>query len=87
MPIVSTQVSSRAINRLAWDRNPLSRKAGLGSSDGKVYVYDIAERLVSPRENEWTEMQKMVQALVANRDAGAGMGVSSVPEVSGGRYR
>ncbi|CAD6572335.1 MAG: hypothetical protein TREMPRED_000502 [Tremellales sp. Tagirdzhanova-0007] len=87
VPIVSTQVSSRAINRLAWDRNPLSRKAGLGSSDGKVYVYDIAERLVSPRENEWTEMQKMVQALVANRDAGAGMGVSSVPEVSGGRYR
>jgi len=26
-------------------------------------VYDVAERLVSPRDNEWVELQKTVQAL------------------------
>lgn len=65
---MSTQVSPRAINKLAWDKTPLSRKAGLGSSDGKVYVYDVAEKLVSPRDNEWMELQKTVQILTAARD-------------------
>ena len=70
MPLVSTQVSSRAINKLAWDKTALSRKVGLGSSDGKLYVYDVAEKLVTPRENEWTEMQKTVQNLSAMREQG-----------------
>ncbi len=86
VPIVSTQVSPRAINHLAWDRTPLSRKVGLGSSDGKLYVYDVAEKVVAPRDNEWVEMQKTVHGLVANRDAVGGLGVS-LPEISGGRYR
>lgn len=62
---MSTQVSSRAINKLAWDRTQLSRKAALGSSDGKVYVYDVAEKMVSPRDNEWTEFQKSLQGMKA----------------------
>ncbi len=86
VPTVSTQVSPRAINRLAWDRSPQSRKVGLGGSDGKLYIYDVAEKLVSPRDNEWVEMQKTVQGLVVSRDAGGGLSVS-VPEISGGRYR
>ncbi|WVQ74361.1 hypothetical protein IAR50_003961 [Cryptococcus sp. DSM 104548] len=73
VPITSTQVSPRAINKLAWDRTPLSRKAALGSSDGKVYVYDIAEKLVTPRDGEWVEMQKTVQGMAAAREGGAGV--------------
>lgn len=72
--MISTQVSPRAINKLAWDKAPLSRKAGLGSSDGKVYVYDVAEKLVSPRDSEWTELQKTVQALSSSRDQGVSVG-------------
>ncbi|WVF67263.1 hypothetical protein IAT40_002011 [Kwoniella sp. CBS 6097] len=70
VPISSTSVSPRAINKLAFDRSPTSRKAGLGSSDGKVYIYDLPEKLVTPRDNEWVEMQKNVQGLLGARDAG-----------------
>lgn len=45
MPIVSTAVapnSSRGLNKLAWDRRE-GRKAAIGSSDGKVYVYEISQ--------------------------------------------
>ena len=85
--MVSTQVCKRAINRLAWDKSPLSRKVGLGGSDGKVYVYDVAEKVVVSRDNEWGEMQKTLAGLVAVRDAGGGLGAVGLPEISGGRYR
>lgn len=85
---MSTSVSPRAINKLAFDRAPLSRKAGLGSSDGKLYIYDLAEKLVSPRDNEWGEMQKTVQSLLQNRDSTTAPLASEVPPVQAGtRYR
>ncbi|KAL1405096.1 hypothetical protein Q8F55_008719 [Vanrija albida] len=82
VPIVSTPVSNRALNKLAWDRTPLARKVGLGGSDGKVYVYEVAEKLAQPRESEWVELQKTVQSLAANRDAGGGLGSVPLPEVA-----
>nr|XP_018261064.1 dynein intermediate chain, cytosolic [Kwoniella dejecticola CBS 10117]OBR83222.1 dynein intermediate chain, cytosolic [Kwoniella dejecticola CBS 10117] len=73
VPIISTKVSNEAINKLAFDKSALSKKVGLGSSDGKLYIYDLAEKLVQPRDNEWTELQKNIQALIASKDsAGAG---------------
>ena len=81
---MSTSVSPRAINKIKWDKSPLSRKAGLGSSDGKLYVYDIAEKLVTPRDSEWVDMQKTVQGLIANRDTGGG-GLAAVGPESVGR--
>ena len=80
--MVSTEVSDQAINKLAWDRTQTSRKAALGSSDGKLYIYDVAEKLVSPRDNEWVELQKTVQGLVATRDAGGGLSVEAPPPPS-----
>lgn len=71
VPLVSTQVSERALNKLAWDRTAVPRKIGLGGSDGMLYVYDVAENLVQPRENEWVEMQKNVQGLTAGDGLGA----------------
>ena len=69
MPIISTQVSTRALNKLAFDRTPQARKAALGGADGKVYVYDLAEKLVTPRDAEWTDMQRVLQGL-GNREVG-----------------
>ncbi|EKD00775.1 dynein intermediate chain [Trichosporon asahii var. asahii CBS 8904] len=86
VPSVSTQVSSQALNKIAWDRSPSSRKVGLGGSDGKLYVYDVSEKVVQPRENEWVELQKTVQNLVASRDAGGGLGSVPLPEPTA-RYR
>ncbi|WVO16714.1 hypothetical protein L204_104395 [Cryptococcus depauperatus] len=87
VPIVSTSVSSRAINKLAWDRSPLSRKVALGSADGKVYVYDVTEKLVSPRDIEWLELQKTVQNLAANRGAASGTLANDNASGQGGRYK
>ncbi|WRT70069.1 uncharacterized protein IL334_007063 [Kwoniella shivajii] len=68
VPIVSTTVSSEALNKLAFDKTPLSKKVGLGSSNGKVYMYDIMEKLIQPRDNEWIEMQKIIQSLAASKE-------------------
>ncbi|WVQ94862.1 hypothetical protein IAU59_001945 [Kwoniella sp. CBS 9459] len=84
VPISSTTVSPRAINKLAFDRSATSRKAGLGSSDGKVYIYDLPEKLVTPRDNEWVEMQKTVQGLLGARGAGLVNGSGAVDGSFGG---
>lgn len=63
MPVVSTSVvPGRAINKVEWDRKD-GRRAALGGSDGKLYVYDIGD-MALPRETEWTEMQKTVAGLM-----------------------
>lgn len=59
----------------------------LGSSDGKVYIYDVAEKLVVPRDNEWVEMQKNVQSLAASREGTNGVLGSESVSGSTARYR
>lgn len=65
VPHISTTVSPRALNKLAWDRTPLSRKAAVGGADGKVYVYELAEKLVQPRDSEWVDMQRVLAGMKA----------------------
>lgn len=63
VPVVSTNVGSgRAINKLQWDRKD-GRRAALGGSDGKLYIYDIGDMAI-PRELEWTDMQKTMAGIV-----------------------
>ena len=63
VPVVSTNVGSgRAINKLEWDRKD-GRRAALGGSDGKLYVYDIGDMALA-RESEWTDLQKTIAGLV-----------------------
>ncbi|KII85823.1 hypothetical protein PLICRDRAFT_115348 [Plicaturopsis crispa FD-325 SS-3] len=62
VPVVSTNVHpGRAINKLAWDRKD-GRRAALGGSDGKLYIYDIGDMAI-PRESEWTDLQKTLAGL------------------------
>lgn len=66
--MVSTNVGSgRAINKLQWDRKD-GRRAALGGSDGKLYVYDIGDMAI-PRESEWTDMQKTIAGVVGGGQA------------------
>ncbi|KAF8075085.1 cytoplasmic dynein intermediate chain [Lyophyllum atratum] len=68
VPVVSTNVGSgRAINKLQWDRKD-GRRAALGGSDGRLYVYDIGD-MALPRESEWTDMQKTVAGIVGGGQA------------------
>ena len=54
----------RAINKLQWDRKD-GRRAALGGSDGKLYVYDIGD-MALPRESEWTDLQRTIAGMVGS---------------------
>ncbi|CAG8778724.1 8452_t:CDS:2, partial [Racocetra fulgida] len=42
VPIVNTQVGQgKALNKIQWDKE--GRKTAIGSSDGRVHIYDIGE--------------------------------------------
>jgi dynein intermediate chain len=57
----------KGLNKLAWDRRD-GRRAALGSSDGRVHVYDVGA-LAVPAENEWEATRKTVAALMADATA------------------
>ena len=60
VPISTASPSSRAINKLAWDRKD-SRKAALGSSDGVLYIYDIGDQAqLRSGSVEWDEFQTVI---------------------------
>lgn len=57
--MVSTTVGSgAALNKLQWDKKD-GRRAAIGGSDGKLYIYDIGDMAI-PRESEWADLQKTV---------------------------
>lgn len=70
VPIVSTAVGDtarpRGLNKLAWERTE-GRRAAVGSSDGKVYVYEISPDLVTPREGDWDQMRRTCNAALAEQ--------------------
>lgn len=83
VPVVSTTVGSgRAINKLQWDKKD-GRRAALGGSDGRLYVYDIGD-MALPRESEWTDMQKTVAGIVGGGQAN-GVSESDTARIIAGR--
>lgn len=81
--MVSTQVgTNRAINKLQWDQKD-GHRAALGSSDGKLYIYDIGD-LATPRESEWVELQKTLAGVTGG---GPQLGIPGATEVDGSRPR
>lgn len=72
VPVVSTIVGSnegttsppKGLNKLAWDKRE-GRNVAIGSSDGKVYIYDIGT-LATPRETEWDILRRILQGLASS---------------------
>lgn len=74
VPVVSTPVGSdRAINKLKWDHKD-GRRAALGGSDGKLYIYDIGDMGI-PRESEWTDLQRTIAGIVSGGQGGGSVTV------------
>ncbi|BGP49400.1 hypothetical protein JCM10450v2_005289 [Rhodotorula kratochvilovae] len=72
VPIIRTVVGEpgrngapSGLNKLAWDRSKEGRRAAVGSADGRVYVYELSQDLVTPREGEWEQMRKTCNAALA----------------------
>ena len=77
MPVVSTTVNAEhALNKLQWDRKD-GRRAILGGSDGRLYIYDIGD-IAIPRETEWNDMQKTVAGFVGGQTSGVEVDSSRV---------
>ena len=53
----------RGLNKLAWDRRD-GRKAAIGSSDGKVYIYDIGT-LSAVNENDYEQFRKTITTMIS----------------------
>lgn len=74
VPAVSTIVGSssegsgsappKGLNKLAWDKRE-GRNVAIGSSDGKVYIYDIGT-MATPRETEWDILRRTVQGFASS---------------------
>ena len=58
---------------MQWDKKDGQRVA-LGSSDGRLYVYDIGD-LGIPRESEWTDLQKTLVGLAGANNATQSFGL------------
>lgn len=69
VPISNTKVGDRALNKIQWDKE--GRRATIGSSDGRVHVYDIGE-LCNPRDDEWNIMQTKISEMMDTNDISAG---------------
>ncbi|KAF9258885.1 WD40 repeat-like protein [Marasmius fiardii PR-910] len=83
VPMISTSVGTgRALNKLEWDRKE-GRRAALGGSDGKLYVYDIGD-LATPKESEWNELQKTISGIVGGGQVN-GLVDGEVPKIMTGR--
>lgn len=70
VPTVSTTVNPtlpKGLNKLSWDKKE-GKKVAIGSSDGKVYIYDIGD-LALPKENEWDQMRKTFSNIVGNNNS------------------
>lgn len=79
--MISTVVGTgRAINKLAWDRKD-GRRAALGCSDGRLYIYDIGDVGV-PRESEWTDLQRTLSSVMGG---GAQVGLPGQTDGEGAR--
>ncbi|KAI9291370.1 WD40 repeat-like protein [Neoconidiobolus thromboides FSU 785] len=59
-PLISTKVSECALNKLVWHDDGM--KVAIGSSDGKLYVYELGEFAV-PVPEDWEIFQRTLQDL------------------------
>ncbi|XP_055304232.1 cytoplasmic dynein 1 intermediate chain isoform X9 [Sitodiplosis mosellana] len=54
-----------ALNRVSW--TPSGLHVTIGDDSGKIYVYDVAENLATPRMDEWTKFAATLNELKMNQ--------------------
>ncbi|XP_031627610.1 cytoplasmic dynein 1 intermediate chain isoform X2 [Contarinia nasturtii] len=54
-----------ALNRVSW--TPSGLHVTIGDDSGKIYVYDVAEHLATPRMDEWTKFAATLNELKLNQ--------------------
>lgn len=66
VPTVSVVIDGApALNRVSW--TPSGLHVTIGDDSGKIYVYDVAEHLATPRMDEWTKFAATLNELKMNQ--------------------
>ncbi|XP_055713956.1 cytoplasmic dynein 1 intermediate chain isoform X8 [Phlebotomus papatasi] len=66
VPTASVVVEAApALNRLSWSPNGMN--VTVGDVDGRIYVYDVAEHVATPRVDEWTKFAATLNELRMNQ--------------------
>ena len=63
MPRHKVQVSDHAMNRLRWSKD--GRHIVTGSTQGHLYLYDVAQEVGVPGDGEWTKFDERLAELRA----------------------
>lgn len=62
VPSATVQVEgSPALNRVSW--TPSGLHVTVGDDAGRIYVYDVAESLAQPKQDEWTRLSATLNEL------------------------
>ncbi|XP_043241865.1 cytoplasmic dynein 1 intermediate chain 1-like [Amphibalanus amphitrite] len=66
VPVAGTVVDGgvAALNRVSW--TPSGLHITVGDDRGRVWVYDVGERLAHPRQDEWTRLAHTLQEMRSN---------------------
>ncbi|XP_062536541.1 cytoplasmic dynein 1 intermediate chain isoform X11 [Armigeres subalbatus] len=67
VPTASVVVEGQpALNRVSW--TPSGLHVTVGDEAGRVYVYDVADNLASPRMDEWNKLNSVLYELKMNQN-------------------
>ncbi|XP_055600627.1 cytoplasmic dynein 1 intermediate chain isoform X12 [Uranotaenia lowii] len=67
VPTASVVVEGQpALNRVSW--TPSGLHVTVGDEAGRIYVYDVADNLASPRMDEWNKLNSVLYELKMNQN-------------------
>ncbi|XP_017327797.1 cytoplasmic dynein 1 intermediate chain 1 isoform X3 [Ictalurus punctatus] len=67
VPTASVTVEgSFALNRVRWASG--GREVAAGDSEGRVWIYDVGERLAVPHSEDWSRLAQVLMEMRANAD-------------------
>ena len=62
-----TLKGNKAINRVAWHSN--GQQISIGTESGEVYVYNVADDLTNPSQEDWDNFNKAINNIKSNYQA------------------
>ncbi|XP_074653456.1 cytoplasmic dynein 1 intermediate chain 1-like isoform X2 [Tubulanus polymorphus] len=74
VPTASTRIDGSAANRCRWHQS--GHSLAVGDDTGRIHIYDVAEHIANPKNDEWTKFVHTLQDIKNNatdRDDDLGM--------------
>uniref|UniRef100_A0A8C2JFH7 Dynein, cytoplasmic 1, intermediate chain 1 n=1 Tax=Cyprinus carpio TaxID=7962 RepID=A0A8C2JFH7_CYPCA len=66
-----------ALNRVRWSSG--GREVAVGDSEGRLWIYDVGEKLAVPHTDDWSKFARTLMEIRANRGDGEEEGALELP--------